>query len=243
MARKRAPGFQSQRDQILAEAAHLFAQRGYASTSMNEVAERCGVSKPALYHYFRDKNELLAYICEEHLARLRAVVGEVEAQGLAAEPAVRLMIRRFVEEYADAQSEHRVLTEDVKFLAAEHRQRVLEGERIIVRALAGRIAQLRPDLDASGLVKPLTMLLFGMINWMFTWFKPDRRMTHAAMAPIVADLFFGGLGAVLRDAAAQPVAPGKGPGRSGAAKRPSKPRLRPVGVRALRRGDDVPEST
>jgi TetR/AcrR family transcriptional regulator len=200
MARTRAAGFEIQREQILAEAALLFAQRGYASTSMNEVAERCGVSKPALYHYFRDKNELLAFICEEHLARLKAVVQEVEARSLDPEPAIRLMICGFVEEYADAQNEHRVLTEDVKFLPPEHRTRVLEGQRFIVRALATLVSQIRPELDAAGLVKPLTMLLFGMINWMFTWLRPGRRVTHEAMGPIVADLFFGGLGAVMENA-------------------------------------------
>ncbi|MEO5698711.1 MAG: TetR/AcrR family transcriptional regulator, partial [Burkholderiaceae bacterium] len=41
-----------------------------------------------------------------------------------------------------------------------------------------------------------TMLLFGMMNWMVTWMQPGGRLTHAAMAPIVADLFFGGLDAV-----------------------------------------------
>jgi TetR/AcrR family transcriptional regulator len=205
MARKRSPGFENQREQILAEAAHLFAQRGYASTAMNEVAERCNVSKPALYHYFRDKNELLAHICEDHLARLKAVVLEVQALGLEPQPTLRLMIHRFVEEYADAQNEHRVLTEDVKFLAPEHRERLVEGERVIVRALAATIAKLRPDLDAAGLVKPLTMLLFGMINWMFTWFKPGRQVSHAQMAPMVADFFFGGLSAVLGAAAPGPA--------------------------------------
>ena len=40
------------------------------------------------------------------------------------------------------------------------------------------------------------MLLFGMINWMFTWMKPDGKLDHAAIAPIVADLFLGGIGAV-----------------------------------------------
>ena len=40
------------------------------------------------------------------------------------------------------------------------------------------------------------MLLFGMVNWMFTWMKPDGALDHEAMAPIVADLFLGGLGAV-----------------------------------------------
>jgi len=42
----------------------------------------------------------------------------------------------------------------------------------------------------------MTMLLFGMINWMFTWMKPEGALDHAALAPMVADLFLGGLPAV-----------------------------------------------
>jgi hypothetical protein len=55
------------------------------------------------------------------------------------------------------------------------------------------------------------MLLFGMINWMFTWMKPGGRLDHAAIAPIVADLFLGGIGAVKTpDApAAKPRRPAK----------------------------------
>ena len=40
------------------------------------------------------------------------------------------------------------------------------------------------------------MLLFGMINWMFTWMKPGGELDYAAMGPIVADLFLGGIGEV-----------------------------------------------
>jgi TetR/AcrR family transcriptional regulator len=46
------------------------------------------------------------------------------------------------------------------------------------------------------------MLLFGMINWMFTWLRPDGSLTHEQMAPLVADLFFGGLAAVRKPRAA-----------------------------------------
>ena len=42
----------------------------------------------------------------------------------------------------------------------------------------------------------MTMLLFGMINWMFTWLKPDGELDHESIAPMVADLFLGGLPAV-----------------------------------------------
>jgi TetR/AcrR family transcriptional regulator len=196
MPRGRAPGYDSQREEILARAAELFAHRGYPGTSMNEVAEACGVSKPTLYHYVRDKYQLLVEIAQGHVGRLASLVAEVEAERLAPEPRRRRLIEGFVSEYASAQNAHRVLTEDVKFLEDTDRERVLEGQRAVIGAFADAIAALRPDLRGARLDKPLTMLLFGMINWMFTWMQPDGRLTHEDMAPLVADLFFGGLPAV-----------------------------------------------
>lgn len=196
MARMRTQTYQIQRDYILAKAAALFAQRGYTATSMNEVADACGVSKPALYHYVQDKHDLLVRICERHIARLVQVVEEVEAQGLAPQQRVCVMVQRFVAEYAEAQNEHRVLTEDVKFLETDDQQRVLDGERRVVKAVAQALSELRPELQQAQLVKPLTMLLFGMINWMFTWLRPGGALTHAAVAPMVTDLFFGGIDAI-----------------------------------------------
>ena len=181
---------------ILNQAAALFARRGYPATSMNEVAEACGLSKPTLYHYFKDKYNLLVHIADGHVSRLQALVEEVQAQNLPPEPRLRMLIQRFVEEYASAQHAHRVLTEDVKFLLPEDSERVLGKERAVVAAFADALAQMRPDTEAAGLTKALTMLLFGMINWMFTWLRPDGELNYEAMAPIVADLFFGGVPAV-----------------------------------------------
>lgn len=196
MPRGRAAGFDATREQILEQAARLFAAKGYPGTSMNEVAEACEVSKPTLYHYVRDKHELLVQICEDHMQTLAALVEDVQAQKLDAEPHLRELIRRFVQEYGEAQYQHRVLTEDVKFLQDEDRARLLVVERAVVAAFADAVAAVRPELEAARLHKPLTMLLFGMINWTFTWLRPDGELSYEAVAPMVADLFFGGLGAV-----------------------------------------------
>src|SRR5450830_572169 len=155
MGRGRAAGYNDQREMILEQAAHLFARRGYPSTSMNQVAE--------------------AWAPEQRL---------------------RELIRRIVEEYADAQDAHRVLTEDVKFLDEADRERVLNHERDVVSGFARAVAEVRDETLQAELSKPLTMLLFGMINWMFTWMKPEGELDYDAMAPIVADLFMGGLTAV-----------------------------------------------
>ena len=89
-----------------------------------------------------------------------------------------------------------MLTEDAKFLDAEAQRAVLDGQRRVVNAFATTLVEVRPTLASQQLDKPLTMLLFGMINWMFTWLRPDGNLDYEAMAPIVADLFFGGVPAV-----------------------------------------------
>jgi len=202
MARGRAPGFDATREAILVQAAQLFAKQGYPGTSMNQVAEACEVSKPTLYHYVRDKHELLAQICQNHLQHLVDLVDEVSAQGLPPQDHLRGLIHRFVQAYGEAQHEHRVLTEDLKFLPEARQQRIRELEREVVAGFAEALSALRPQLAPAGLAKPITMLLFGMINWTYTWHRPEGELTHDALAALVGDLFFGGLGAVqLRQAA------------------------------------------
>jgi len=218
MPRGRASGYDTQREQILARAADLFARQGYQGTSMNRVAEACGVSKAALYHYVADKYQLLVEIAEGHIDRLRALLDdETEAADVAPEARLRDLIARFMTAYAGAQAQHRVLTEDVKFLKPADRRRILDGERAVVEAFARAVAAARPDLGAARLQKPLTMLLFGMMNWMFTWLRPGGALAHADMTPVVADLFFGGLPAV------RPPPRLAGAGAAGAAPR-SRPR-------------------
>ena len=196
MARPRSAGFELQREQMLAAAAQLFASRGYTATTMIEVAAGCGVSKATLYHYVADKHALLAQITRGHVARLEGLVQDVHALDLAPQAQLQALILRFMQVYAHAQNEHRVLTEDVTFLADAERDAVKTGQRRVVAAFADAIALLRPDLRGPQLHTPLAMLLFGMINWTFTWLREGGTLTHASMAPLVVQLFLGGLPAV-----------------------------------------------
>ncbi|NML16657.1 TetR/AcrR family transcriptional regulator [Azohydromonas caseinilytica] len=196
MARGRAANYEDQREMILARAAELFANRGYPATSMNQVAEAAGLSKATLYHYYRDKYSLLVEIAEGHVARLVAMVEDVQAQPLEPEARVRELVARIMREYAHAQHAHRVLTDDVRFLDPKDCERIRAMQRRVTAGFAAALAQWHPEQDVAGLVKPLTMLLFGMINWMFTWLRPEGELTHETMGSIVADLLVGGVPAV-----------------------------------------------
>lgn len=196
MARPRAADHDQQLAAILQCAAELFAARGYHGASMNDVARAAGIGKATLYHYVRDKPALVAQIAQGHVATLLALVAEVRALKLQPEPHLRTLLTRFMTVYAGAQAAHRVLTEDVKFLGADEAEAVRAREREVVAEFARSVAQLRPELRARA--TPLAMLLLGMINWTFTWLKPGGALTHEALAPMVADLFFGGLRAVAK---------------------------------------------
>jgi AcrR family transcriptional regulator len=192
MARPRAATYDDQRAQILRSAAALFAHRGYTAATMNEVAQASGVSKATLYHYFADKHQLLSHITNDHVQRLEALVVAVRQLALPPSAQLRELILRFMQAYAGAEHAHRVLTEDVKFLDPEVRRTVEDGQRRVVQAYADAVAAVRPDLQHV-LHKPLAMLLFGMINWTFTWLKPGGELDHEQLAPVVVDLFLNGL--------------------------------------------------
>src|SRR3989304_2945717 len=77
----------SARPAILAAARHLFAERGFAGTSMREIAEAAGVSKAAIYHHFRDKRRLYRELLDEGINTLTAAMRRLPDKGPARAPA------------------------------------------------------------------------------------------------------------------------------------------------------------
>ena len=192
MARPRGEGFDRQRAAIRAQAARLFAEDGFARASMAAIAAACGVSKPLLYHYYRDKAALLFDVADSYVQRLLAIVAEVTAEPLEPEARLRELVRRFMAEYEHARHQHQVLVQDVKFLAEAERRQVAARQREVVDAFAAAIAAARPRRNEASLRVPLAMILFGMINWTFTWLRAGGPLTYAHMADLVADLFLHG---------------------------------------------------
>lgn len=208
MARTRAATFDQQRDAMLATAARLFAERGYPAASIAALASACGVSKALLYHYYRDKEQLLFDIADRYLDRLLALVEEVRARPAPPEPWLRDLIESFLLAYEHAGAFHRVLVQDVKYLSPAHRARVRAKQRRVVQAFADAIAAAAPALAASPMLKPVTMTLFGMMNWTFTWRRPDGPVSQPELARMIARLFIGGV---------RGLATGARGGRNGAA--------------------------
>jgi AcrR family transcriptional regulator len=93
--RKRRGEGHTRREEILQAAKDLFLEEGYDSTTIRRIADRVGISAPALYLYFRDKDALMLALCDQTFAHLMQAIDEIEQT--VADPLER--VRRFGEAY------------------------------------------------------------------------------------------------------------------------------------------------
>jgi len=198
MARTRAATYDAQRQFILETAARAFAELGFPSASMNDIARRCGVSKGLLYHYYASKERLLFDLTEQYTKRLVLLVEDVERR--VPDPAKRLpeLVRAFLDEYQTSQARHMVLLHDLRFLPERERRIVVGNQRRVIDAFAAAIRAAHRLPADRPLVKPVTMMLFGMMNWTFTWLKPGKGLSYAEFAEMVTEVFGSGVAALAR---------------------------------------------
>jgi len=200
MARTRASDYDEKRQAILNRSAELFSEYGYDRASMSRIAAACGVSKANLYHYYKDKEGLLFDVIRFHLRELLDVVEEANQVKLPPEEKLRELVGALLESYRDADSQHNVQISSMRFLPPK-RQAELKGmERQIVETFSHAVLGVAPHLKDTRMLKPVTMSLFGMVNWHYLWFKSTGSVTRADYADLVTRLVVDGTRNVLAQA-------------------------------------------
>jgi len=194
MARPRAQDYSAKRDVILRRAAELFAQHGYSATSISMIAEACGVSKALVYHYYPDKEALLYDLLRAHLEALVSVAEAAHGRG---REKLHAMSGALLEAYRDADSQHQVQISSLKLLAPERQEALRRLERRLVDLFAQAIAEALPHLAESPLLKPVTMSLFGMLNWHYLWFREGKGLSRAEYAKLATTMLLSGAEATL----------------------------------------------
>ena len=212
MARTRAQDYDAKRLAILHRAARLFAQYGYSGTSITMIAEACGMSKALLYHYYPDKEAVLFDILSAHLEVLIAAVEKAAAA--AGDPDQRLyaIAAALLDNYRDADAEHQVQIANLKLLPNDKQEQLRAMERVLVAIFSDVLAEALPAIGRGPLLKPLTMSLFGMLNWHYLWFRPGKGLDRDDYARLVTRLVTAGAEAAAaavtpRAASAPAVAP------------------------------------
>jgi AcrR family transcriptional regulator len=190
--RKRKP--ELKREAVLLTAAHLFLQKGYRRTSMEDIADSLEITKPALYHYFSSKEVILVNCYSNGIANILARLDHADkASGTGLE-----RTREFLLEWIDAVTTLEfgqcVVALDDNELTPAARREVRKLKRRMDRSLRERIT----EGVADGTIKPCNVRLAafafgGAINSIGIWYNPEGKLNHAEFASAYTDILIDGI--------------------------------------------------
>jgi len=184
----------AKRDAVLQTAAHLFLEHGYRKTSMSELGTRLKITKPALYYYFRNKEEILVECYRAGIAAIESLLDKAavsHGNGLS-------KVKAYIEAYAKAVVTHDfgrcVSMLDDTELSPKARREVRDLKRRIDLSIRGYVE----EGIADGSVVPCnaklaSFALAGAVNWIGTWYRPEGTLTPDEIASEFATMLTQGL--------------------------------------------------
>ena len=190
--------------EILDYAAEVFAEKGYEGASMRDLSRLSGMSLAGLYYYFDSKEKLLYHI-QKHT--FTSIIGRLR-QRLASndnpEERIRIFVHNHVEYAVSNQKAMKVLSHEDDVLKDCHGAELAAIKREYYRicvglvddlAKAGLLKRLGQNAAAAGGVATRTavMSLFGMMNWLYTWYKPRVDPGAEIIARQMSDIFLQGV--------------------------------------------------
>jgi AcrR family transcriptional regulator len=180
--------------QILKASAQIFADKGFDSTSIRDIARATGMSLAGLYYYFRTKEELLCLIQERCLLTLVENWEKSAAEGKSARGRVGLFVENHLGFFLHNMNEMKVMSHEDSSLTGEYQKRVLRLKRRYVKVLMDLVEDLQREEKVEKLdVRVAALSLFGMMNWIYTWYNPDRDLPLGALIEQMLRIYFFGV--------------------------------------------------
>ena len=185
----------SRKEQVIRSAAELFKEKGYAASSMRDLAQKLGIEAASLYSHIKSKEEILQTLCFDMAADFRESLDKVEKQNVSASEKLSLgiighvnVMARDLTASAVFMNEHRHLSNpylrDFLLLRINYINRF---KAIIEEGVAK--GEFKKNIDT----KLAVMTLFSSLNWMPMWYSPEGSIEPKELGPQLATRLVNGL--------------------------------------------------
>jgi len=186
--------------QILEAAAHIFHERGYADTSVQDVANAVGLLKGSLYYYIESKEDLLFRVLQDVHAQAKQILDVVPEMDVPPLERLAAYVRGHVEFNLRNIEKVAVYYHDFEQLSPERREEIVATRKRYEEFVIALIeeAQKAGDVDANLDSHVAAYSLLGMLNWVYTWYRPGGKVSISDFGDLVAEIVVGGLRSVNR---------------------------------------------
>jgi TetR/AcrR family transcriptional regulator, cholesterol catabolism regulator len=176
--------YEARRRDVVDTAAKLFAERGYAATSMSELTAATGLAAGGLYHYIEGKDDLLIAICDELLDPLLAQAQAIVADAAPPVEQLRRLVAAWVEHVVAHRHHMLVFTQERQAIERQPRWRRVRSQRkAFEKILDDLLARGEADGSMTFADRRLSLLaLLGMVNYTPQWVRPQGRLSAGEIA-------------------------------------------------------------
>jgi TetR/AcrR family transcriptional regulator, cholesterol catabolism regulator len=178
---------------ILEHATAIFCEKGYEGASMRDLSRASGMSLAGLYYYFESKEKLLYLIQKDLFATVMELLRERLKEVPDAEGRVRMFITNHVEFFLSKPKAMKVLSHEDDVLQGELGTELATLKRQYYHSCADLIEALKREKHLGFNSRAVTMSLFGMINWLHTWYNPKIDGSPEVLAGEIGDIFLRGI--------------------------------------------------
>jgi len=180
--------------QILKTSAKIFAEKGFHHTSVRDISRATKMSLSGLYYYFTTKEELLFLIQERCFVTLLQHWEQVNLPDLDARVRIRAFAENHLGFFLHNMPEMKVMAHEDESLTGEFDDKILVLKRRYVKVIMDLISQLQDQESGKGIdLRLATFSLFGMMNWIYTWYQPKRDLPIPQLIDQMLRLYFFGL--------------------------------------------------
>jgi AcrR family transcriptional regulator len=176
---------------ILRTAAAIFAEKGYHQASIRDISRATGISLSGLYYYVRSKEEILFRIQEHAFATVLDNLSRLLEADRPAEERLRLLVENHLRFFVHNMKEMKVLSHEATALTGEARARVNGLKRRYTDLCIHLLREMRPEEDPQR-VRVSSFALFGMMNWIYNWYRPGMDPRVEELADEMTRIFLHG---------------------------------------------------
>jgi AcrR family transcriptional regulator len=170
----RRPEEPDRRGRLIRESARLFRERGYEGTSVRDIAAATGLQSGSWVYHFKTKQDILVAVMEEGLRHSLVRIEEIGAEPLAPRQRFRALVRAHLETIlSPGQDFIPVLLYDWRSLEPRARPRVVALQKRYEAVWGKVVAELHASGDWAAPTRVDLLLMFGALNWIAHWFRPD----------------------------------------------------------------------
>ena len=179
---------------ILRTAARIFAEKGYHTTSMRDIARETGVSLAGLYYYCKSKEELLFLIQEHCFGRVAGRLAERLQETREPVEKLRVFIENHLSFFAANMAEMKVLSHEADALTGSMYEQVAATKQNYTQLARGILLEVQQQSAARQTVDATVAAyaLFGMMNWIYNWYDPRGKLDVNGLVENITRLFMSG---------------------------------------------------